>query len=332
MHELTGLLRKYPVNRRLTYEEKEGVLNRKVLHDVEPSCMHAVIKVNGTYMELAGKFYEWRGVAGSLFALIGIICPPVVILMIAVLVHLIVSKSDDLYLWPFFLFGIAVGGGVSAASVWSASKEFFRLTHYPIRLNRKLRKIYAFDPRTMKLLEMDWDKTYFTIQPTRTRIPYQQWEILALTLDDDGETVRHVLPFTGMWVAEKDVLRHWEYLRRYMEEGPEAIIEYSPVFLDIANRKETFMEGFHRLYAPFHHGTKTPFVLIFGPFMFFSAIGRHIGMLTSKIPQWPAHVEDECRTEPGDRWEYDARDNPPDYWAAVPKLRSEMIAEGMVPR
>lgn len=331
MHELTGLLWKYPVNRRLKYEEKEGVADNKTPCEVEPSCMHAVIKINSTYMELAGKFYEWRGVFGSgmfILLLVGIYGLSVFSFGIF---SAYAAPGIQEWIVPLLAVLLMLAGGCGLV-VWSMFLELFRLTHYPIRLNRKLRKIYAFDPRTMKLLEMDWDKTYFTIQPTRKRIPYQQWEILALTLDDDGETVRHVLPFTGMWVAEKDVLRHWEYLRRYMEEGPEAIIEYSPIFLDIANRKETFMEGFHRLYAPFHHGTKTPFVLIFGPFMFFSAIGRHIGMLTSKIPQWPAHVEDECRIEPGDRWEYDARDNPADHWAAVPKLRSEMIAEGMVTR
>ena len=331
MHELTGLLWKYPVNRRLKYEEKEGAVDHKTPRDVEPSCMQAVIKINTTYLELAGKFYEWRGVLVSgMFAafLVGVYGVSVFSFGIF---SAYASPGVKEWIFPLLAVLLMLVGGCGLV-VWLMSLELFRLTHYPIRLNRKIRKIYAFDPRTMKLLEMDWDKTYFTIQPTRTRIPYQQWEILALTLDDDGETVRHVLPFTGMWVAEKDVLRHWEYLRRYMEEGPEAIIEYSPIFLDIANRKETFMEGFHRLYAPFHHGTKTPFVLLFGPFMFFSAVGRYIGMLTSKIPQWPAHVEDECRIEPGDRWEYDARDNPADYWAALPKLRSEMIAEGMVSR
>ena len=331
MHELTGLLRKYPVNRRLKYAEKEGVVDRNTPCDVAPSCMHSVVKMNGTYMELAGKFYEWRGVFGSGMFVVMLLSVYGLFFSI-VLFNSIMTSIDERYLWPIGVFSFAFSVALVLFSVWGSSMEFFRLTHYPIRLNRKLRKIYAFDPRTMKLLEMDWDKTYFTIQPTRTRIPQQQWEILALTIDADGETVRHVLPFSGMWYAEKDVLRHWEYLRRYMEEGPEAIIEYTPVFLDIANRKETFMEGFHRLYAPFYHLTKTPFVLMFGPWMFFSAIGRHIGMLTSKIPQWPAHVEDECRIEPGDRWEYDARDNPTDYWAALPKLRSEMIAEGMVSR
>ena len=331
MHELTGLVRKYPVNRQLKYEEKEGAVVQRTRQDIEPSCMHAVIKFNGTYMDLAGKFYEWRGVAGSLFALLAIINTPVFLLMLYGLVDMLLT-GEEVQLLPVAIFGVGISSLLCFFSIRSASKEFSRLTHYPIRLNRKLRKIYAFDPRTMELLEMDWDKTYFTIQPTRTRMPQQQWEILALTIDADGETVRHVLPFSGMWYAEKDVLRHWEYLRRYMEEGPEAIIEYTPIFLDIANRKETFMEGFRRLYAPFYHLTKTPFVLMFGPWMFFSAIGRHIGMLTSKIPQWPAHVEDECRIEPADRWEYDARDNPADYWAAVPKLRSEMIAEGMVSR
>jgi len=331
MHELTGLLRKYPVNRRLKYEEKEGEVSQSTRKDVDPSCMHAVIKFNGTYMELAGKFYEWRGVFGSGMAVLFPLAVGGIGLGVLGFVKFPWGQEPNYIAALIALMLVMFIAGLVLV-LWGASKEFFRLTHYPIRLNRKYRKIYAFDPRTMKLLEMDWDKTYFTIQPTRTRIPQQQWEILALTIDADGETVRHVLPFSGMWYAEKDVLRHWEYLRRYMEEGPEAIIEYTPVFLDIAIRKETFMEGFRRLYAPFYHLTKTPFVLMFGPWMFFSAIGRHIGMLTSRIPQWPAHVEDECRIEPGDRWEYDARDNPADYWAAVPKLRSEMIAEGMVPR
>jgi len=34
---------------------------------------------------------------------------------------------------------------------------------------------------------------------------------------------------------------------------------------------------------------------------------RWIVMRTSKIPQWPQWVEDECRIEPGDPWERDGR-------------------------
>ena len=46
---------------------------------------------------------------------------------------------------------------------------------------------------------------------------------------------------------------------------------------------------------------------LFQVFFLPMSVFRWIVMRTSKIPQWPQWVEDECRIEPGDPWERDGR-------------------------
>jgi hypothetical protein len=47
--------------------------------------------------------------------------------------------------------------------------------------------------------------------------------------------------------------------------------------------------------------------LLFQVFFFPISLFRWVVMRTSKIPQWPQWVEDECRIEPNDPWERDGR-------------------------
>jgi hypothetical protein len=83
-----------------------------------------------------------------------------------------------------------------------------------------------------------------------------------------------------------------------MEHGPEELYPHFKVALPVAVRKETWYEGFMRLMLNmngFNIG-----MWLFSPFWFYASLGRFLVMRTSKIPQWPQWVEDECAIEAGD--------------------------------
>jgi len=215
-------------------------------------------------------------------------------------------------------------------SIWIFLRECFRLTHYPIRLNRKLRKLYAVDPYTLKVIEADWDKMVFVLDKCRhTPMRITQWEILGHVLDEDGQTVRATLPFS-MVSAQQDLLkRHWEYIRRYMEDGVEEIFDHTSVCLPIADRRETFRFGYQ---VTLIDDSFPVWIYIAGILLIPEALGRYLAMQTSDIPQWSKRIEEECQIDPDDPYAIDANDNPPDFWKSTEKRRSELVASGVLVR
>ncbi|MEJ7806035.1 MAG: hypothetical protein WKG03_08985 [Telluria sp.] len=105
-------------------------------------------------------------------------------------------------------------------------------------------------------------------------------------------------PFTGKFDAEDYVRPHWEFIRRYMEEGPQELVQRVQHCLSIDDRKETLKAGFRRLLL--NSGEVGITTLLMSPFYVWVLIGRRIAVMTSKIPRWPVDIEAVCRVEPGD--------------------------------
>ncbi len=206
-------------------------------------------------------------------------------------------------LWNTLLM-IFFGLALLIPTSWLAHFECFRHTHYPIRFNRKTRKVHVF--RTDgTVLTADWDKLFFCLG--RCYQP-RNWTIQGHVLAKDNQTVVETfsLPEWGVGDHDRELLKHvWEYVRRYMEEGPEPLIEQTPVVLPIADRREGFLFGWHRT-----HAIGGLFLL---PVYLFFYPGRWIAMHTSKIPQWPADVEQQCRVAADDPCVRDIATNP--QWA-----------------
>jgi len=71
--------------------------------------------------------------------------------------------------------------------------------------------------------------------------------------------------------------------------------------MEISHKKETFWNGLHRLIAEM---APVPFIAVLtSPFWFVVAVFRYIAMRTSKIPQWPQWVEDECQVDSNDPYQ-----------------------------
>lgn len=105
----------------------------------------------------------------------------------------------------------------------------------------------------------EWNKVFFCIS-TYMRGDFECSEIFKF-----GYVSRH----------PNDLQQYWEYVRSYMEDGPEAHYKAIKACLPIAERHETWKEGFDNL--PCNWFTR--------PFYFFISFARVYAMRTSKVEQ-----------------------------------------------
>ena len=199
-----------------------------------------------------------------------------------------------------------------AFAVWGLCKESFAHTHYPIRLNRKNRTVYVFR-FDGSVLTAKWDDLFISLGRGAHLSHKQEWDIRGHVLAADRKTVLETFAF-GFHADDPDLVRrHWEFLRRYMEDGPKEAAELVKVFSAVADQRESAKLGFYRTWANFGYGTILGFILL--PIALPIWLGRLFAMRTSKVPVWPVEVQAACLIEPGDPYERDERNNPPDMFA-----------------
>ena len=294
----TGLLSKYSVNRPLGDPERERQLAQKARLRVEPAYQLSVIQTNSTYLELVDKYFEWKGFITTV-VLIGM---SLILWMIGSMFFFSLLTDGRLQQdWPYLLVMSTMAMPVLFAGYWLLRKDSCTYTHYPIRLNRKTRMVHVFRLNGT-VLSVPWDEVFFCI----AALPQGDWEIQGHVLDTDGVTVKETFPLSyytstsGLPVLE----RYWEFVRRYMEEGPEDAAHRVEIFMPVADRKETIANGFHRMHAEF--GGNFIMTVLGAALALILIPGRWIAMQTSKVPRWPREIEEACRIEPGDPWVRDA--------------------------
>jgi hypothetical protein len=305
--EYTGLTVKFKVNRPLSEREREERLDVKRRLDQKLAYQLSVTRLNSTYLETADKFYGWRGFltfivglgSGLLVVALGLLAWGVSKATLAELIE---------FAWLFLLATIVLTSALVLAVLF-LRKESFAFTHYPIRFNRKNRTVYVFR-HNGTVLEAKWDNIFFTLGRGMYLSGKPELDIRAHILDADGTTVRETFAL-GTHTSELDFIQgYWELIRRYMEDGPQAISPTVEFFMPIVDRKETVKFSLYRVWA--HDWFNFVTLVLFFPLAIPVWLGRLFAMHTSKIPEWPAEVEAACRIEPGDPFERDARHNPPD--------------------
>lgn len=188
--------------------------------------------------------------------------------------------------------------------------EFFRYVYYPIRFNRKTRKIYVFrEKRDGGLLIVPWEEVFFHIgRGTDMKFLRDiRGEIL------DGDIVKDTFALGHCAERDEPVKEMWEFIRCYMEEGPEAVAEHpldKYVELSVAPTWKNCLisaVGFTNATTPFKR------VLLF-PFIGTFTVVRWLVFKSCKQPVFPQEVEAECTVEPND----------PNIWP-VPKSIGEFV-------
>ena len=310
----------YPVDRPLTAAERATHYQQEDTSGVEPNDFLSVIRLNSTFIELVDRWYPVRGFWAWMALFSGIFCAAMCIL---VTYYFFISPPKLATIGPveqamgaglILFFATIVTFGVAYPFKW----EFLRWTHYPIRLNRKTRKVHVFR-QNGTILTVPWDGLYIVRGEAKNPIAGTTYDLRAHVLDADGETVRESFSL-GYTIPgdQKSIDKFWAFLQPYMEaadgvEQTHRLLKKHKFLLPLDGRKEGWRWSVMRSFMMLAHWRWLQLLLCV-PFGL-NAVGRMLAMWTSKQPKWPAEVESANVFDPEDTYQLDWHQNPPlNFW------------------
>lgn len=260
--------------------------------DCQPDSLDMVVVRNGTYMEVADSQYARRGFGGMVFSLFEL--PTVAFLAIPFYGFANYGATLPLVLASLLIFLLFIPLFVWVGYQWK--HDMLGYTYKPIRLVRSTRTVHVFQHSGPGgTWSLDWDKLVFCLKKSGLN-----WGVLGYLPDENGQVTKafylgNVMPVhPGGMLADEPLLAHWEYFRRYMEEGP-AGLPVPEFLLPIENCREPFLYGARRLWQMFG-----PFAIVFAPLTTLAALFRWLAMRMSRLPRWPKEVEVQCQVSPDD--------------------------------
>ncbi|WP_108449051.1 DUF6708 domain-containing protein [Halomonas sp. BN3-1] len=182
----------------------------------------------------------------------------------------------------------------NAHSAW----DCFTYRHAAIRFNRRTRQVHVFyTPKLGGPRSYDWDDILATITPFDNG-GYFVLNIMAAT--PDGTRYYDSFPVGGELVKHEECLGWWEYIRRYMKEGPDQVPEPGWYHTDRLSLKESFLRWFplremKRDKARGHDIRYSQWrMVLMSPMLALFSLGHFVSMLTSRKVAWSKEIREAC--------------------------------------
>jgi hypothetical protein len=299
--DVQGMVGGFKVNRTLNDQEKEHRFN---IRQAASNCPHydlSLTKLNSTFVECVDKWYAMRGWVAMGSCLIACLLGAGILFGAGMTV-----RNADLLFGVMTLFCLFL----LAACAYLFTRDAFTYTHYPIRFNRRNRQVYVFR-RDGTVLKVGWEAICWTIYGHL--IGSRDLFVVGHVMADDKKTIKETFALSTTDAGapgEQNLKSLFEFFRRYMEEGPGPVLEAlkpTPLIMlpGIDKEREGWRFGWEVLTLNFNGMLLLQILL--QVFIFPMSLFRWFVMRTSKIPQWPQWVEDECAIEPDDPWIRDER-------------------------
>ncbi|AIY41486.1 hypothetical protein LT85_2328 [Collimonas arenae] len=305
----TGWFTSFPVQRSLTQTEHNEALSREKKAKAESNERGGLVKLNSTFIDWIDRRFLVRGMMNT--CIMFLMC--VVIFFFAIWF----SVYGTLFVEPDnnFIYYYASGMLIAIIVLFYfllLKREFFTYTHFPIRFNRVTRKIYVFRHNGPEgVLTVAWDEVFFHIGHSQ-KTP-NLCDIRGEVLE--GETVKDTFALGHFFERPQPVLEMWEFIRRYMEEGPEAVGEHPLdryVSLSVTGSFKNCL-----IMSRIFYGADSPFAQAISlPLVALSAVTRWLILKTCKVPVFPPEIESECVVEAND----------PNVWP-IPESSGQFAAE-----
>ncbi|UBB94719.1 hypothetical protein I0K01_21720 [Xanthomonas oryzae pv. oryzae] len=307
---------KFPLNRVLSEAELDNAFSKRDSYGFMAQRL-GLIRINSKYIEWIDRRFLYRGMMNTSVFLGGCI-----LMVGGIFVCLDLFFSS--YGGTRFFLAMPIATAILGILLFFFSflrYDFFSYTYYPIRFNRENRKIYIFrEERDGGLLVVPWEDVFFHIGRGKDMkfLRDIRGEIL------DGEIVKDTFALGHCAERDEPVKEMWEFIRRYMEEGPEAVAEHpldKYVELSVAPTWKNCLisaVGFTNATTPFKR------VLLF-PFIGTFTVVRWLVFKSCKQPVFPPEVEAECQVEPNDPHIWPIPNSIGEFVTTVPGLMSYAI-------
>ncbi|WP_273827938.1 DUF6708 domain-containing protein [Providencia rettgeri] len=308
--DIYGLFPQFKLNRPLNERERATQLDQKVWLDFETDQLMPdlkVIEINSHYLEMVDKYYSSKGYL-SFIASIGafLILGTFFSMIVKTIIYQQYSLEEMLGLLIIGIMAIPTGFGM----LFLLKKEWFAWTHYPIRFDRKNRLVHAHR-HDGSVFSARWEDIFFTTAAMYGDDCYISGHVLA----DDGVTIVDTFCLPASHNNIPALKAHWEFVRRYMETGPEGLESRISFCLPIADKKESYGFSFFYLMT-IYNGAPIVLLPFLAPLAFLFSIPRYVGILTSRRPVWPESIQALCPVDKDDPYRLDASTNPKSLWGA----------------
>ena len=220
--------------------------------------------------------------------------------------RLVVFGSDYYDAWEFesiisWLLSMATWG-VMNYYLWKYTwrwirVELFTQRHLIARFNRKTRQIYVNRPDYAGgIVTLPWEAVIPAINPEDPDfMGIGGFLLLAFPSEHTGAGYDEVLMLGRPMHGNDELVGFWEFIRRYMEEGPQAVpkpkrlLPLSPTPIEPIRATLRFMSGFWR------NGGKIAAVVtgtVLSPLILLHALCHWISLLLCWAPRWPKEIQE----------------------------------------
>ena len=203
-------------------------------------------------------------------------------------------------------------GIVTFLMLFAVSTEVLTSRHYPVRFNRKTRKVYVRQ-YNKKVEIFEWSDLHFYIFYMK-----EDADIRGVKFAADGKTIEAMfaLPF-HIKDSEEELIKHFAFFTSYMSKNETRFLQAKDAVryvYPIHKYRETPVQSLERIKLEFHFDhmnmeypkeTVMPKYIfaIFTPMIAIRYVGRLISMLTCYRHRFAEAIEAECEIDPNDSYD-----------------------------
>lgn len=291
----TGWMQRFPVGHTLSAEASASRLDRHVAQAAAPDERASLVHFNSTCIDLIDRRFRLRGMVSTTVVLLGTL--GLFLLGFFLLFTLVIPNLQG-DVWDWVMYAMVAGCVIGAPALFwhtTLKYEFFTYTWYPTRFNRRNRMVYFFTGGEEGAVAVPWEDAVFHVGRGTAQAFLRD---LRCSVVED-RVVKRTFAVGHYFDDEQKIKGLWEFIRRYMEDGPDAVVDS----IDGRQMNLSVKPSWRNCYL-FVVASLGPAMLdarfLLLPLLLPLVLCRWLVLRSCRMPEWPQWVETACYVDPND--------------------------------